>query len=227
MPINDFEPFCPTSTGTNLTTLPDYIVSTDRVSGQKPGIASSKLNNRALRQANAITSQIAQIGNDRYALDMLDDGNLATLLANLKIIIPAAYVPPTVYRAKAYLSGNISQVAGATLVYDTIGTYGFNPQSIYSTATGITTIPVGGAGLYFFEATTQIVSGSNQGILVNINTVDQDFLQTLDGSSEIRSGSTLLELADGDVLHVTSTGATGTLQGGTNSTYFSMYRISP
>lgn len=74
MPTNQFLQFCPTDTGTNLVAQADYAVDDDRVSGQKPGAASSALNNKALRQANFITSQVAQYLADTENVDVLDDG---------------------------------------------------------------------------------------------------------------------------------------------------------
>jgi len=92
MPQNDFLQFCPTDTGTNLLSESDYLASTDRDSGNKPGVASSKLNNKALRQANFITSQLAQLTSDVTGTDMLDvDGNESVILSQLKaLIIPLA-----------------------------------------------------------------------------------------------------------------------------------------
>lgn len=80
-PTNDFLPFCPTDTGTNLLSESDYTAAADRTSGNKPGIASAKLNNKALRQANAITSQLAQLTADVTGTDVLDDALAAKLLA--------------------------------------------------------------------------------------------------------------------------------------------------
>lgn len=81
---NNFLVFCETDTGTNLLTQGDYAADADRTSGQKPGIASSKLNNKALRQANYITSQVAQQIANNTGADVLDDGNASRLLAQIK-----------------------------------------------------------------------------------------------------------------------------------------------
>lgn len=84
MATNNFLNFCNTDTGTNLLTQGDYSVATDRASGNKPGVASSKLVNKAIRQSAAITSQIAQMMADQKGYDVLDDGNMTTLLAQMK-----------------------------------------------------------------------------------------------------------------------------------------------
>lgn len=94
MPQNDFLVFCPTDTGTNLLNEADYLAAADRVSGNKPGIASSKLNNRALRQANAMTSQFAQFLSDKSGLDVLDNANSAQLLSEIKAVLQN--IPPVI-----------------------------------------------------------------------------------------------------------------------------------
>lgn len=91
MATNNFLPFTPTDTGTNLLTQVEYAGATDRTVGNQPGIASSKLNNKAIRQANVIASQLAQYVADKTGLNMLDDGNLSNLLANLVV----AFAPTT------------------------------------------------------------------------------------------------------------------------------------
>lgn len=88
-PTNDFLPFCPTDTGTNLLSESDYAAATDRTSGNKPGIASAKLNNKALRQASYITGQLAQLISNINTTDVLDDAVPAKLLS----LMTAALAP--------------------------------------------------------------------------------------------------------------------------------------
>lgn len=83
MSINNFLPFAPTDTGTNLLTQSQYAAASDRTNGNQPGVASSKLNNKALRQSAFITSQFAQWISNVLAQDVLDDGVPANLLAQL------------------------------------------------------------------------------------------------------------------------------------------------
>lgn len=86
MPTNDFLPFCPTDTGSNLLNESDYAASTDRTSGNKPGIASSKLNNKAFRQSAFITSQMAQFMANQSGSNLLDDANTTKLLAQINAV---------------------------------------------------------------------------------------------------------------------------------------------
>lgn len=80
-PTNEFLPFCPADTGSNLLSESDYTAAADRVSGNKPGVASSKLNNKALRQSAYVASQLAQYILNTTGTDVLDDATPAKLLA--------------------------------------------------------------------------------------------------------------------------------------------------
>lgn len=81
MATNNFLPFSPTDTGTNLLSQSDYSVAPDRTIGNQPGVASSKLVNKALRQSAFIISQLSQYLSDKTGTDLLDDANTAKLLA--------------------------------------------------------------------------------------------------------------------------------------------------
>lgn len=78
---NDILTFCGTDTGTNLLTQSEYNLSTDRTSGNKPGIASAKLVNKSLRQSAAVASQMAQFVSNKTGTDIVDNGVYAQLLA--------------------------------------------------------------------------------------------------------------------------------------------------
>lgn len=83
VPTNEFLPFCPTDTGTNLLNESDYTAAADRVSGNKPGVASSKLNNKAMRQATVVAAELAQYISNTDGVDVLDDADTAKLLAQI------------------------------------------------------------------------------------------------------------------------------------------------
>ncbi len=91
MPTNNILPFCPTDSGTNLLSQADYLAATNRDIGNQPGVASSKLNNKALRQSAFITSQIAQFIADKTGSNVLDDADTDKLLGQLNAaILPLA-----------------------------------------------------------------------------------------------------------------------------------------
>ena len=98
---NDFVPFCPTDTGTNLESQADYLTDPDRTIGNQPGIASSQLVNKALRQGTAIASQIAQYVSNFANVSVLDtDGVEAQLLSQIQ-----ATFQPLAPVITQYLSG--------------------------------------------------------------------------------------------------------------------------
>lgn len=93
MAVNNIIPFCPTDTGTNLLSQGDYAVAPDRTIGNQPGVASSKLVNKAMRQSAFISSQVAQYVADKSGSDVLDDGNTTKLLAQMNAaLLPLAPV---------------------------------------------------------------------------------------------------------------------------------------
>lgn len=72
MATNNILPFCPTDIATNLLTDGDYLAATDRTSGNKPGVASARLNNKALRQSSAVAAGVAQFFADNQTTDIND-----------------------------------------------------------------------------------------------------------------------------------------------------------
>ncbi len=101
MATNNFLPFAPTDTGTNLLTQSEYAVASDRTNGNQPGVASSKLNNKAIRQSAFITSQFAQFVSDQSNTDVLDDALPVKLLAQIN-----ATIKPLAPTVTSYLSGS-------------------------------------------------------------------------------------------------------------------------
>ena len=137
--VNDFLPFCPTDTGTNLLSEADYTASADRTSGNKPGIASSKLNNKAIRQATYIASQIAQLTSNITQTDVLDNATPSQLLAQMMMafmpLSPVAtnHLSGTGNHLLTYYFGTASANATAGATYTNNG----------STYTVVTTISAG------------------------------------------------------------------------------------
>ena len=80
---NEFLVFCPVDSSGNLMSQADYDAASGRDSGNPIGVASRALNNKALRQANAVTSQLAQLVTDITGTDTEDDANSDKLLAQM------------------------------------------------------------------------------------------------------------------------------------------------
>lgn len=83
MPTNDFLTFA-AGGGANVESQAAYSADTLRTNGNQPGVAVSALNNKAIRQANAMVSQQAQAMCDILGVDVLDDTNSTKLLAQIK-----------------------------------------------------------------------------------------------------------------------------------------------
>ncbi len=82
MATNDFKPFA-TGSGANVLSQADYEAPSALASGFLSGKASSAQVN-ALRQSSTIAAVLAQFMADSTGSDVLDNGNIATLLNILK-----------------------------------------------------------------------------------------------------------------------------------------------
>ena len=72
MANNEILPFAGTDTGTNLLTQAEYNADSQRPIGNQPGVARSKLVNKALRQASLIAAGIAEVLADNQSNDITD-----------------------------------------------------------------------------------------------------------------------------------------------------------
>jgi len=73
MATNEILKFVETDTTTNLLTQAEYLADPQRDIGNQPGIARSKLVNKAMRQASLVAAAIAQYAADRQLLDITDE----------------------------------------------------------------------------------------------------------------------------------------------------------
>lgn len=83
MAINDFLSFCPTTTGTNLLSQADYLTDPQLAIGNQPGVARSKLDNKALRQATYIAHCLSQYLVNMTGDDVLDNATPSAVIATL------------------------------------------------------------------------------------------------------------------------------------------------
>ncbi|MFG1429164.1 hypothetical protein [Roseixanthobacter glucoisosaccharinicivorans] len=86
MPTNDFLPFA-TGVGANVMSQADYVALGSRSAGFVAGTAFSAPFNKAMRQASVAAAMIAQFGLDMTSADMLDDGDVSTILDIYKAAI--------------------------------------------------------------------------------------------------------------------------------------------
>lgn len=83
MATNNFKPFA-TGAGANVTSQADWEALIALATGFTSGLARSDQVNKALRQGTTMSSVLAQFIADMTGTDVLDNGDTATLLAQLK-----------------------------------------------------------------------------------------------------------------------------------------------
>lgn len=79
MATNEILPFASTDTGTNLLTQAEYAADTQRLIGNQPGVARSKLVNKALRQSSSIAAAVAQFIANNQANNVVDTADPADI----------------------------------------------------------------------------------------------------------------------------------------------------
>jgi hypothetical protein len=98
---NDFVPFCYNDTGSNLEEQAAYLTDPDRENGNQPGVASSQLVNKALRQATYIGGLVAQFVANTTDTNTQDNATPAEFLAQLTAALE--FLPPII---NTYTSGS-------------------------------------------------------------------------------------------------------------------------
>ncbi|HBR4136566.1 TPA: hypothetical protein L9U40_003375 [Klebsiella pneumoniae] len=144
MPTNDFKAFA-TGNSANVISQADYLALAALVSGFSSGKASSAQVNKALRQATVMANVLAQFIADSANVDVLDDGNAAAILSNLKNSMPGRLLGVQVVTSSAL----ITKSAGAKKWR--IRALGAGAGSSAAPATGAGQVSIsngGGAGAY-------------------------------------------------------------------------------
>lgn len=98
MATNEILQFASTNTGTNLLTQAEYSADAQRTTGNQPGIARSKLVNKALRQSSLLAAGLAEFIADYQANNVTDsltpqniaDYLLAAIQANIPVVPDAS-----------------------------------------------------------------------------------------------------------------------------------------
>lgn len=108
MATNEILQFASTNTGTNLLTQAEYSADAQRTTGNQPGIARSKLVNKALRQSSLLAAGLAEFIADYQAnnvTDSLTPQNIADyLLAAIQANIPVVPDASTTVKGKVQLA---------------------------------------------------------------------------------------------------------------------------
>ncbi|MDU7817797.1 MAG: hypothetical protein E7J74_01335 [Klebsiella sp.] len=174
MPTNDFKAFA-TGNSANVISQADYLALAALVSGFSSGKASSAQVNKALRQATVMANVLAQFIADSANVDVLDDGNTAAILSNLKNSMPGRLLGVQVVTSSAL----ITKSAGAKKWRIRALGAGAGSSAAPATAAGQVSISNGGgAGAYaegiydvsaLSSATVTIGSGGVGGTAISPN----------------------------------------------------------
>jgi hypothetical protein len=121
MATNEILRFAETDTGTNLLTQSEYAADSQRPIGNQPGVARSKLVNKALRQASLIAAGVAEFLADNQAnniTDGLTPQNIADYMAAVvrSLGIPTAVAGGTADAITADFTPNVSLTNGTTVI---------------------------------------------------------------------------------------------------------------
>lgn len=87
MATNEILTFAATDNGTNLLTQAEYNADSQRPIGNQPGVARSKLVNKAMRQSSLIASAIAQFLANRQSNNITDSLTPATIAGYMETAI--------------------------------------------------------------------------------------------------------------------------------------------
>lgn len=111
MPTNDFIGFASAGSA-NIMSQADYAAAAEQTDGVQPGMASSKLANKAWRQGANMAAALGEIIKAQ-GIDALDNGDIATLSNNIVSALSALYLP----LAGGQMSGNITKNALDSILY--------------------------------------------------------------------------------------------------------------
>lgn len=121
MATNEILQFAETDTGTNLLTQAEYAADSQRPIGNQPGVARSKLVNKALRQSSLIAAGIAEFLADNQSnniTDSLTPQNVADYMAAVvrSLGIPTAVAGGTADAITADFTPNVALTNGTTVI---------------------------------------------------------------------------------------------------------------
>ena len=121
MATNEILKFAETNTGTNLLTQAEYLADAQRPIGNQPGVARSKLVNKALRQSSLIAAAVAQFIADNQANNVVDTANPADVADWIEAVvrsigIPTAVAGGTADAITADFTPNVALTNGTTVI---------------------------------------------------------------------------------------------------------------
>lgn len=161
MATNNFKAFANTNSA-NVTSQADYEALAALLSGFQSGKASSAQINKVLRQSSAMAYVLAQFISDSANVDVLDNGNVAAILANLKASMTA--LTPGRLLGKKILTGSgvyTPTIGTKSIIVEAIGGGGAGGGSAATTSGQQASGSGGGSGAYVMATFTTGFAGAN------------------------------------------------------------------
>lgn len=213
MATNEILRFAETDTGTNLLTQSEYLADSQRPIGNQPGVARSKLVNKALRQASLIAAGLAEYIADNQAnniTDALTPQNIADYLQ--AALTGALGVTPPQF-------DNDTSLATTEFVQRALGSFRAHANISSNTTLGASHIGVAvnvtASSTLTLPAASAVPSGSciligvsGAGVVATVNRTGADFI-----SGVASSTASTFALSQGDTVLLRSNGSNTWLAG--------------
>ncbi|HCQ8827889.1 TPA: hypothetical protein OMI77_004103 [Klebsiella pneumoniae] len=192
MPTNDFKAFA-TGNSANVISQADYLALAALVSGFSSGKASSSQVNKALRQATVMANVLAQFIADSANVDVLDDGNTAAILSNLKNSMPGRLLGVQVVTSSAL----ITKSAGAKKWRIRALGAGAGSSAAPATDAGQVSISNGGGGGAYAEGIYDVSALSSATVTIGSGGVGGTAISPYGGDGGTTSVGTLISAPGG------------------------------
>ncbi|HHX4096161.1 TPA: hypothetical protein ACU91E_005246 [Klebsiella pneumoniae] len=192
MPTNDFKAFA-TGNSANVISQADYLALAALVSGFSSGKASSAQVNKALRQATVMANVLAQFIADSANVDVLDDGNTAAILSNLKNSMPGRLLGVQVVTSSAL----ITKSAGAKKWRIRALGAGAGSSAAPATAAGQVSISNGGGAGAYAEGIYDVSALSSATVTIGSGGVGGTAISPYGGDGGTTSVGTLISAPGG------------------------------
>ncbi|MBT0720461.1 hypothetical protein HGT70_04090 [Rosenbergiella collisarenosi] len=165
MANNNFKAFA-AGNGANVTNQADWEALSALMLGFQSGKASSAQVNKALRQGTTMAQVLAQFIVDSSGKDALDNGDTATLLANLKLGLQNT-APGRLINTQVFTSnGNMNKTTGAKRWRIRMVGGGGGSSATSATSSGQTSVSSGGGAGAYAEGIYDVTSLSTLAVVV-------------------------------------------------------------
>ena len=196
MPTNDFTAFA-TGNSANVISQADYLALAALVSGFSSGKASSAQINKALRQSTVMASVLAQFISDSAGVDVLDNGNTASILANLKSGM-TALTPGRLLNVQVFTAnGSVTKTAGAKKWKIRVLGGGGGSSAAPATGTGQVSVSNGGGAGAYAEGIYDVSALSSATVTIGSGGVGGTAISPYGGDGGTTSVGTLISAPGG------------------------------